>query len=363
MKGMWFKIKEVYKSRALNEAGNLSFLSRLAILFIFLLLACLVTLCLFSLFLTYSSTLSNTLEKAFGGSSNANFFLSSSLLLVFGLVFGFGNWIIKTHDKKKEFSDTFNQKNEVLFSESIKLFSQEDKKQKKIGLMQLVNLKKVGFVEAERIDLLITGKGDLRDGNLESAHLEGIDLSSMDLRGANLKGAKLTGANLQKVEFHNANLSGASLQKVKFYHADLREANLTEANLTEANLFAANLSGANLQKVKFYNANLSRANLTEANLQKVKFYKAGLREANLTEANLTEANIFDVDMKEANLRGANLRGAKLQEVKFHNTDLRGANLEEVKGLQDNCLVGAKIDKETKFSEGIDIKKLGATYEN
>ena len=336
MKGMWFKIKEVYKSFPFNEAGDLSFLSRIIILIFFLFLAYYIT---FHLFLPFClPILLDTVQKVVGESSDTKFFLSSFLLFVFGLVFGFGNWIIKTHDKKKEFSDTFNQKNEALFSESIKLFSQEDKKQKKIGLMQLVNLKKVGFVEAERIDLLITGKGDLRDGNLESAYLEGIDLSSMDLRGANLKGAKLTGANLQKVEFHNANLSGASLQKVKFYHADLREANLTEANLTKANLFTANLRGANLQKVKFYHADLREANLTEANL---------------TEANLTEANLFDVDLREANLRGANLRGA----------NLRGANLEEVKGLQDNCLVGAKIDKETKFSENIDPKRLGVTYEN
>ena len=389
------KIKRMRDSYVFNEAGNLSFLSRLAILFIFLLLACFVTLCLFSLFLTYSSTLSNTLEKAFGGSSNANFFLSSSLLLVFGLVFGFGNWIIKTHDKKKEFSDTFKQKNEILFSESIKLFSQEDKKQKKIGLMQLVYLKKVGFVEAGRIDLLITGKGDLRDGNLESAHLEGIDLSSMDLRGANLKGAKLTKANLEKVNFSRSditnkqtNLTKADLDGAVLTYADLTEANLMSAYLVEAKLMNANLFKANLMSADLVKAELMYADLTEANLMSADLIEAKLMNANLVEANLMNANLAGANLKNADLTrailksatlisatlnqtklcNADLTGADLRKVELNGTDLteadlRGANMEEVKGLQDNCLVGAKIDKETKFSEGIDIKKLGATYKN
>ena len=355
MKRMWFKTKEVYKSFAYNKAGNLSFLSRLAILIFFLFLACLVTLFLFSLFFIYSPTLSNILEEAFGGSSNTIFFLSSSLLFVFGLVFGLENWITKTLDKQKEFSDTFNQKNEVLFSESIKLFSQEDKKQKKIGLMQLIALKKGGFIEAKRIDLLITGKGDLRDENLESAHLEDIDLSSMDLRGANLKGAKLTKAILREVNFSRSDITNKQTNLTK---AGLIEAKLMNANLSDAILESARLEFAILFEAKLCNADLSGARLTDANLTGANLTGANLFDANLERANLREANLFDAD-----LRRANLREAKLQEVKFHNVDLRGANLEEVKGLQDNCLAEAKIDKETKFSESINTKHLGVTYEN
>ena len=55
-----------------------------------------------------------------GDKSDNGEFVYSITILTFGIIFGIGGWIIRTHDKKKEFKDVFQQQNETVIMKQIK---------------------------------------------------------------------------------------------------------------------------------------------------------------------------------------------------------------------------------------------------
>ena len=130
--------------------------------------------------------------------SSNDILVSSITILTFGIIFSMGGWIIRTHDKKKEFKDSFWQQNETLFSNALqRLFDKGNQTANILGLIELIKLRQAGVIDKELIDRATS--------------------SELPLEGANLSGANLSGANLS-----GANLSGADL-----YHTNLRGADLT----------------------------------------------------------------------------------------------------------------------------------------
>ena len=185
-------------------------------------------------------------------------FLAGSYLLIFGIIFGFGHWLIKTHDTKKQFYDSFLQINETMFSNAVNLLlnegvihesghsifpSTQDNTCKSIGLNELIRLKNQQRITPDRIDRITGSKLNLINLNLYKSDLEYIDLSNANMRNTNLAKAILSNSKLSGTNLSNAKLNGAQL-----INAELQRANLSEAQLSGANLSGALLNGADLKK-------------------------------------------------------------------------------------------------------------------
>ena len=147
-----------------------------------------------------------------------------------------------------------------------------------------------------------------------------------DLGGALLNDAMLAGANFAKAKLH----------KAQFHKAQQNGSNLTRANFTEAQLQGANLDYAMLHL----------AILKKAKLQKTQLKHANLTRANFSEAKLQGANLDYAMLYQTNLQGANLTGASL----------KGANLRNVKGLTQNQINMACLNKHTKLPPGLSRPK-------
>ena len=78
---------------------------------------------------------------------------TSIILLIFGIFAGAGRWFTSTHDKKKEFEDEFNRKNEMRFTNAVKDLSSDDKMKKSLGLLEIRRLEDEGF-DRERIKIV-----------------------------------------------------------------------------------------------------------------------------------------------------------------------------------------------------------------
>ena len=198
-----------------NKSGNLTWSMRAIILLFFLAIA---------QYLTFVLDIPGHLSE---GRTNDHTLAYSITILLFGITFGIGGWIIRTHDKKKEFENVFQQQNETLFSNALQLlFKKDDKIANSIGLKELIQLKQTGTIDSKRIDLITSSR----------LELEGVWLYNANLSGANLFGAKL----------QNAVLIG-----VKLIDVDLCAANLCDANLSVTELHNTNLCSANLSKIKY----------------------------------------------------------------------------------------------------------------
>jgi len=169
-------------------------------------------------------------------------------------------WTFRTYDNKLR-----------EFFEAVRLLG--DEKNKRIGIMLLMYLKRTKKVFIKEIDAITS-----------NSFFTKVNLSNLDLRKANF-----SKSDLREVFLIGTNLEGAVLKEIILFGAHLVGTNLKGADLTEANLVKAHLKGADL---------------TEANL-----VKAHLKGANLTGANMVKANLSDVDLRDIDLKDVDLKGA------------------------------------------------------
>ena len=210
-------------------------------------------------------------------------FRSSFFVLVFTMVFSLGVWAIKTHDRKKEFRDTFVQKNEILFSNALQLlFRKENLIEKTIGLKELVKLHKSGMIERGRIDA-ITSSG---------LHLQEINLRGVDLGGTNFSNADFTGADFS-APFIKRTDDVHDYQNQKIYQKEERQPLDRAADLSNAVLINTSFIMANLRGVNFRNADLRGANLSGSVFACVDFRGANLSSANISHCNMNYTNFGD----------------------------------------------------------------------
>ncbi len=204
-------------------------------------------------------------------------FSSAVTLGLFGVIFGLGNWLIKNHDVRKQFKDTFIGQNELIFSNAVRaLFdkSSADENTEKsfvdrkaintYGLREIARLALGDLIKKERIDAVTAAGLDLNGANLSNTVLKGLNLRSARLSGASLIGADLHGAilvnaNLQETSLHYANLQEADLRGANLQAAYLDGANLELTDLTETILYGADLNSVDLNRTilagAFYNGN------------------------------------------------------------------------------------------------------------
>jgi uncharacterized protein YjbI with pentapeptide repeats len=114
-------------------------------------------------------------------------------------------------------------------------------------------------------------------------------------------------------------------------------ANFCQADLSDVDFHMAMLAGANFTKAKLHNAQLQRANLTRANLSEAQLQGANLDNAMLHLAIFHEAILYDVS---------------LQNAMLYQAKLQGADLSNVKGLTQNQINMACLDKHTKLPRGL-----------
>ncbi len=178
-------------------------------------------------------------------------------LVLFGAIFGLGHWLIKSHDVKKQFRDTFIEQNELLFANAVRaLFDESSANEKGVnvheniiklpvdrkavnghGLQELARIFDKGLIERDRIDSA-TGAGlNFRGANFHYAVLRGLNLRSVQLAEASL-----VGADLRRTIFLAGDLRKAILRYAKLRGADLRYADMKEADLRAADLSIVDLS-------------------------------------------------------------------------------------------------------------------------
>ena len=213
--------------------------------------------------------------------------------IVFGIIAGFGLFIIRTHDKRKEFKDAFQQQNETLFSNALQLlFKEDDKIANGVGLKELVKLKQSGAIYAERVDMITSTGLKLSQVPLSHANLQCADLSNADFRGADL-----SGVNMSSVNFIDANV----MTNADWSNAHLYNTNLSGANLSSANLSSADLSGVNLSNVKLKGSDLSNTNLSNVHLYNTDLCDANLNGADLSDIDLSCGNMDNVKYNQKTL--------------------------------------------------------------
>jgi hypothetical protein len=108
------------------------------------------------------------------------------------------------------------------------------------------------------------------------------------------------------IQLDNALMKDADLQHIWMPEAYLRKANIRRINLHKAELRDTDFFDSSL-----HGANLSEANLFVASFRKARLYGANLRGANLLWTNFAEADLTEADLTEAGLNGADFRGAKV----------------------------------------------------
>ena len=243
-------------------------------------------------------------------------------LIITGLPVAFCLWLFRTKDRKDQIEKTQENIQASLLSNSLTLLASDDPKARKVGLVQLLQLRNKERVYKDQIDIATPGT------NLQKAHLV-----KADLRNAQLQDADLEGAYLQNTDLQDADLRGANLQNTDLRDTVLKGANLKGAYLGGSQLKNKYLRGFNLQGTKLQRADLRRANLQEANLE-----GACLEKTNLQGADLQSADLRNAYLRDANLRGADVNG----KTKFE---------------------GAQYDKQTIFPNDFGPKKHGMRFNN
>jgi uncharacterized protein YjbI with pentapeptide repeats len=281
--------------------------------------------------------------------------------------------IAQDRDQEAALQNYFDRMTELLLKEKLRE-SDEDSEVRSLArtrtltvLRSLNDIRKGWLLrflyESKLIDtrkIIIDLRGaDLNAANLDEAilpeaNLSGVSLIGAQLRKAMLFNANLGGANLTEAFMRGVYLYGANLEGVLLARAILHEAELSNAYLARAVLFEARLDGARLD-----NAELGKANLEGANLFGASLEAARLMGANLRGANLEGANLHGVFLEEANLEGVNLYRADLYDAILIRAKLENANLQGA-FLGGTLLVGATYDSKTKWPDGFDPEKAGAS---
>ena len=316
-------------------------------------------------------------------------FASSVTIFIFVLIFGFGHWIIKTHDTKKQFKDNFRQCNEVIQSNAIDLVTQGDKAKCVIGLIELTMLRNNNLIDNDRCTR-ITASLSLANAQLNDVHLKEVYLGGIDLRNANLENAELQNANLLGTNLEGANLNGAQLYGIKAGALHLkdyltkRSPRVRLTRLLHTSFKNASLEGANLDLMNFRFINITGCRFCSASLTRTNFENMELRNVDFSGADLGNSNLQRTRLVRASLKGTNLKGAKLRRLILIHTNLVDANLSDtdlreinvaisfvenhngsklqslpLASVADKSLLqGAKYNSNTKFSNGFDPQRYG-----
>ena len=216
--------------------GSLSWQTRIFIYIISLMLAILAAI-------FFSESIASFIQRHNAFLSDSVYFPSAIFFTIVTIIFGFGHWIVKTHDIKRQSRDAFTQRNDQQLSRSIELVSRGDNSFAQcLGLRMLAKLK-----NNQNIDESYKGEIDLATCNLV--------IKGAYLPLANLEGVKLVNANFDDMDSAPANLTGINLHKADLCdsilrYADMRGANLSAAKLNGADLSRANLCGADLSDIE-----------------------------------------------------------------------------------------------------------------
>ena len=108
---MWWMNKEVAKNIFFDKTGALEFWFRLVIVAIFTVIAYLVA---------FETNMVNFILRDLSENDIHKYSLT---ILLFAVIAGFGGFLIRTFDKRKEFNDVFQQQNEILKQRNETLFS------------------------------------------------------------------------------------------------------------------------------------------------------------------------------------------------------------------------------------------------
>jgi uncharacterized protein YjbI with pentapeptide repeats len=125
---------------------------------------------------------------------------------------------------------------------------------------------------------------------------------------------------------------------------------------TVANGYRAKFCEADLREIDFHMAMLAGANFTKAKLQKAQLPYANLTRANFSEAQLQNANLDNAMLHLTILHKAILDGTSLQNAMLYQAKLQGVDLSNVKGLTQNQINMACLNKHTKLPQGLSRPK-------
>ena len=202
----WWRKQRQSWMRLKSDDGALSWFARISLYALFLGLA--IFTCWMFVYTLQQSDLLYSLRKI------GDHFPTVVLATVFGLILGTARFIIKTHDDKKQFSDSFNQQQEQELTRALdRLSIKEDTFSQSLGLRllgQIRNRSGTSDVMKDEIDAITPGI-TIPDAKLSNAKLRGMNLENAGLERANLIGAKLQGTNLT-----GTNLRAARLEKSGF---------------------------------------------------------------------------------------------------------------------------------------------------
>ncbi len=163
-------------------------------------------------------------------------------LTFFGFAFGAGHLIVKTHDIKKQFKDSYSQRAQQQLTTALGLLygNKKDANAKSAGVRLLSQLAQdPNYVDSEKIKTSFLMHADLEETKLTNVNLSGFNLQRAILTGSDLRGANLSGANLTFATMKEAILEGADLQRANLFGADLTEAFMTGSDLRGADLTEA----------------------------------------------------------------------------------------------------------------------------
>ena len=337
----WLSIAFGHLWKFKDDAGSLNWRSRIGIYGLSLLLAFFISTFIAKFFLFF---LDRYLDFNF---ESPQYIVGMFFLIAFGVGVAF----VRTVDIKKQFQDTFIQKNEQRFERAINLFcKKDDPLSQSIGLKLLANIKNDPLTKSygQEIDSITSGCISLKHAKLSGANLRNAKLSR-----ANLKEADLSNADLSNADLSNADLSGANLRSAKLSRANLKKADLSICRVTPSeNLMTHGKKGGDYLsgKPRSGGADLKYSDLSYADLRDADL--SGDPNLMIKGADLKFAKLFKARLQNANLYRASLIGADLSGAYLQKTKLDGAHLEET-NLKD-----AKYNEETTFPKRFDPEKHG-----
>jgi uncharacterized protein YjbI with pentapeptide repeats len=171
-------------------------------------------------------------------------------------------------------------------------------------------------------------------------------LSPFNPRSLDASRIQLDSAYLAHTDLNNAWMREAFLRETSLAYVNLCKADLRKANLTRADLAQARLEGANFRKACLKGANLLMAHLEGADLSATNLCGANLRGADLSRINLSPGGSRGgIDLTPADLSGANPEDAQTLE----GTDLRGVIGLTKEQLEACKAKGAIIDEDSRVS--------------
>ena len=131
-----------------------------------------------------------------------------TLLIITGLPVAFFLWLFRTKDRKEQIQAS-------LLSNGLMLLTSANVEARKVGLVQLLQLRNKERVYKDQIDIATPGT-NLQKANLSGANLQNAQLQDANLLGADLQKANLRSADLRNADFRGTNLQGANVLEAKF---------------------------------------------------------------------------------------------------------------------------------------------------